>query len=324
MSLHRILPAVLCCGLALSATEVRAQPRLTEAEATQLFGAAGYRVAGGQPVNRCGAPANPRVSFVDINGDQRPEALFVDESPCYAPTGRYFAVLTKQGTSWRAVISGTGTVKAQTSSTSSWLDLRVAEPGCTRDFRFQGNRYAPASDCAGRPAVVAAPAPASPAAPARAPAAQPQAAASAAPAKLSPADEAAAFKAAGFTRRGNAWRSTDCGDPGTASSTPGTIEQVVDLNGDGRPEVLITEGGAFCYGNTGGGYFVVTQRADGGWKRITNGTGMAEFLKTKGTDGWPDLLVGGPGFCFPVQRWNGREYNLQRWEYQGKACKPPR
>ena len=34
--------------------------------------------------------------------------------------------------------------------------------------------------------------------------------------------------------------------------------------------------------------------------------------------------VGGPGFCFPVQRWNGREYKLQRWEYDGKACKPPR
>ena len=43
-----------------------------------------------------------------------------------------------------------------------------------------------------------------------------------------------------------------------------------------------------------------------------------------GAMGWPDISVGGPGFCFPVQRWNGREYKLQRWEYEGKACKPPR
>jgi hypothetical protein len=90
------------------------------------------------------------------------------------------------------------------------------------------------------------------------------------------------------------------------------------------PEAIITEGGTYCYGNTGGGYFVVTQLADGGWKRITNGTGVVEFLRTKGADGWPDLLVGGPGFCFPVQRWNGREYKLQRWEYDGKACTPRR
>jgi hypothetical protein len=24
-----------------------------------------------------------------------------------------------------------------------------------------------------------------------------------------------------------------------------------------------------------------------------------------------------------VLRWNGRDYQQQRWEYDGKACKPP-
>jgi hypothetical protein len=47
-------------------------------------------------------------------------------------------------------------------------------------------------------------------------------------------------------------------------------------------------------------------------------------LKTKGKDGWPDISVGGPGFCFPVQRWNGKAYELNRCEYEGKRCKPPR
>jgi len=28
-----------------------------------------------------------------------------------------------------------------------------------------------------------------------------------------------------------------------------------------------------------------------------------------------------PGFCFPAERWNGKEYKLHRWEYDGKACK---
>lgn len=33
-------------------------------------------------------------------------------------------------------------------------------------------------------------------------------------------------------------------------------------------------------------------------------------------DGWPDISVGGPGFCFPVGRWNGKKYKLHRFEYE--------
>ena len=40
-------------------------------------------------------------------------------------------------------------------------------------------------------------------------------------------------------------------------------------------------------------------------------------------DGWPDIQVGGPGFCFPVLRWNGKEYILNRHEYEGKPCEQP-
>jgi hypothetical protein len=54
---------------------------------------------------------------------------------------------------------------------------------------------------------------------------------------------------------------------------------------------------------------------------MTSSPGIPEFLKTKGVDGWPDVLVGGPGFCFPAERWNGKEYKLHRWEYDGKVCK---
>ena len=144
-------------------------------------------------------------------------------------------------------------------------------------------------------------------------------AAAAAPAMLSPADQAAAFKAAGFTQKGRQWQA--CEDP-TATYTPGAIETVRDLNGDGRPEAVITEGGSFCHGNTGTGYTVVSKQANGSWKRITGNTGVASFLKTKGVGGWPDIEVGGPGFCFPVERWNGKQYVLNRRQYQGKACRP--
>ena len=60
-----------------------------------------------------------------------------------------------------------------------------------------------------------------------------------APAKLSPADEAAAFRAAGYKLKGKQWRA--CDDP-TPSYTPGAVAEVRDLNGDGLPEVVLTEG----------------------------------------------------------------------------------
>lgn len=126
-----------------------------------------------------------------------------------------------------------------------------------------------------------------------------------APEKLSPADQSAAFKAAGFKLKGKRWQV--CDDP-SPSYTPGVIDDVRDLNGDGLPEAIISEGGTFCYGNTGAGYSLVSKQANGGWKLITSGTGMLNILNTKGAGNWPDLEIGGPGFCFPVERWNGRQY----------------
>ncbi len=137
---------------------------------------------------------------------------------------------------------------------------------------------------------------------------------------LSDSDRDAAFRAAGFAQKGGHWRSA-CEDPGTPSYTPGAIETVLDGNGDGRPEAVVTEGGTYCYGHAGTGFTVVSKQADGTWKAIHASPGMASFLTTKGVDGWPDIEIGGPGFCFPVVRWNGREYRVQRHEYDGKPCR---
>ncbi len=140
------------------------------------------------------------------------------------------------------------------------------------------------------------------------------------PAQPSAADQVAIFKAAGFTKQGRQWKS-DCGDPGTATYEPGAIEMKGDLNGDGRPEAVVTEGSSYCYGMTGTGFWLLSKQATGGWKLMTRETGIPEFLKTKGVGGWPDISVGGPGFCFPVLRWNGKEYKLHRPAYEGKPCR---
>ena len=98
--------------------------------------------------------------------------------------------------------------------------------------------------------------------------------------KLSPADTAAAFKAAGFAKKGNRWEG--CGDPGTAAYTPGAIDLVRDLNGDGQPEAVISEGSSYCFGNTGMGYAIVSKQAAGGWKLINGGPGIPNILAAKG------------------------------------------
>jgi len=87
---------------------------------------------------------------------------------------------------------------------------------------------------------------------------------------------------------------------------------------------VVTDDGTYCYGLTGMAFTLLSKQANGSWRVMTGSTGIAEFLKTRGVGGWPDILVGGPGFCFPVERWNGKEYTLHRFEYEGKRCKPPR
>ena len=140
----------------------------------------------------------------------------------------------------------------------------------------------------------------------------------ASPTKLTPAEEAAAFKAAGFKLQGKQWRACDDSSP---SYTPGKIEQVSDLNGDGHMDALITEGSTNCYGNAEVGYSLVAQQANGSWKLMSQGIGMITFLTTKGVGGWPDIEVGGPGFCFPVLRWNGSQYAVHGHQYEGKPCR---
>lgn len=137
-----------------------------------------------------------------------------------------------------------------------------------------------------------------------------------------PAEQAAIFKAAGFAQRRGAWKSGNCDGAESESYSPGNIETYRDLNGDGRPEAVVSEGGAVCYGMTGTHFWLLSKQANGSWKLMTEDTAMPDFLATKGVGGWPDIQLGGPGFCFPVVRWNGKAYVNHRSEYEGKRCRP--
>ena len=141
-------------------------------------------------------------------------------------------------------------------------------------------------------------------------------------ATVPPAETGAIFMAAGFVRRGAVWKSGNCDGAESESYSPGTIQEYRDINADGRPDAIVIEGGAICYGMTGMHFWLLSKQPSGAWVRMYDETAMPSFLATKGVGGWPDIELGGPGFCFPVWRWTGKQYRLHRHQYEGKPCRP--
>jgi len=138
-------------------------------------------------------------------------------------------------------------------------------------------------------------------------------------------EQPAIYRAAGFTKRGAVWKSGNCDGFESNSYMPGSVDTYRDLNGDGRPEAIVTEGGAICYGNTGVHFWLLSKQASGSWMRLYDGLAMPEVLETKGVDDWPDIYMGGPGMCRRVISWDGRAYVPGRFQdADGKPCSLPK
>lgn len=311
--------------------QVAAQrPDLSRDRAIQLFEQAGFRLDNGRPVNRCGGSSNPRVAFIDLNGDGRAEAHVADVDPkCYGKPGAYFAILTQQPDgSWRRLIAEDGIVGFDKARTAGWnnLVLEARDSACPGVRRFGGTDYGPPGPCspfAAKPEMAAA---SRPARASNAPISQqklfnweedqtPEARA------LPTAERDALFRAAGMQPvRGGKW--TGCTDDPSGNSEA-QVAMVQDINGDGRPEALIRDGGTFCNGMAGVNSTVLTRTPGGAWRVMLTTQGFANFLTSRGTDNFPDVEVGLPGFCFPYRRWNGTDYAMAaQLDDKGKPCKP--
>ena len=268
-------------------------PPMTQAESEQLMGAAGFRIDDGAAYNACGKLASPHASFGDINGDGRPEAMVVDESlDCYGGTGDWFGVLVRdEAGQWRRVLGEAGTLRWQGSRSQGWLDALIVSAGrCPYVARFDGQSYRAAGECA---------------MPMAAAFVQEKAVEPTGTASVSPQDRAAAFKAAGFTQRADRMIGCDT-EPEWPRSN---IEfEVMDLNGDGRPEAMIREENTACYGQIEVAFYLVTRDAPGKWRKIAFERGHPQVLENR-RQGWPDIELGGPGFGkMPVIHWNGKAY----------------
>lgn len=125
-------------------------------------------------------------------------------------------------------------------------------------------------------------------------------------ASFNPADTAAIYKAAGFATKGKTIIGCDAADPNWPRSSFNI--EAIDLNGDGKPEAIVSEGNAACYGQDEMGFTILARNPDASWRKVGGNTGGALPLKTR-HNGWLDLEYGGPGVQKqPVLRFDGKIY----------------
>lgn len=84
-----------------------------------------------------------------------------------------------------------------------------------------------------------------------------------------------------------------------------------DMNKDGLEEIFVSYGNTYTSGMTGS-EIVLFIKTNGRYQENLGFPGLIPDALSSSNQGYPDLLIGGPGFEFPIWRWNGNKYNLHR------------
>ena len=126
---------------------------------------------------------------------------------------------------------------------------------------------------------------------------------------LSAEERAAVFAAAGLRAAEGGWRHGECATPLKADT------ESLDLDGDGRAEVLLYLSPSRCFpqGEAGTVALFMRDRADpaGAWvERLGFVPGVEVVRQDALHAGLPDLGVANPGGCMPIYRWDGERYRV--------------
>lgn len=99
--------------------------------------------------------------------------------------------------------------------------------------------------------------------------------------------------------------------------------EVLDLDRDGRPEVLLYLAPSRCFPESlGGNVALFIKDAQGRWvERLGYVPGVEVIVQPTANAGLPDLGVANPGGCMPIYRWDGTRYGyLSQKALQPGGC----
>jgi hypothetical protein len=109
---------------------------------------------------------------------------------------------------------------------------------------------------------------------------------------------------------GKGFLDTSCDQPADAVVT------FSDWNGDGNKEVLVIFGNSCTSGMAGSSAVLFIKDSAGQYQPNLGFPASSAEPQSTSNLGYPDLLIGGPGFCFPLWRWNGTAYDFLKSEPQ--------
>lgn len=142
------------------------------------------------------------------------------------------------------------------------------------------------------------------------------------------AEEAEIMRDLGFVKADQAWADPECGESHVE------LDQLTDLNGDGRREAVIRADGDQCYGFNQR-QATIYEKVSGKWREVVSY--QAEFMVDSWHErsgiAWPDIeyfpgMSGeqrpdgsiGPAACVPFLRWNGKDYVDGGTSRDGRIC----
>lgn len=86
--------------------------------------------------------------------------------------------------------------------------------------------------------------------------------------------------------------------------------EIVDLNGDGMEEVFVSWGNTCTSGRAGQSITLFVKDRTGQFVKNLDMPGTYEKLSSR-HNGFPDLMIGGPGFCHGIWQWKGAKYDYK-------------
>jgi hypothetical protein len=92
----------------------------------------------------------------------------------------------------------------------------------------------------------------------------------------------------------------------------GAMIYPTDMNKDSKEEIFVSFGNTYTSGNTGSSIVLFIKDAKGVYTTQLGFPSTVPDVLAATNQGYPDLLIGGPGFEHPAWRWNGKEYAFNR------------